>query len=315
MYLMVDRCECMQERGKLFPKASAKAQSAMEYLMTYGWAILMIAIVLGVLFSLGVFSNANITPRARPGACEVFRPNGPGTTQFINTEGICNGEIPQYTAYFGPSTANQIIVNYTFFQGNSFTVLAWVYWPAGTNLASPGTSNGDLGYAWSGPSINDQGFALISRSDHWYLNFYGDDLECTSGPVAGRWYQFGGSWNSSTKTQEIWINGAVNCSRTSDGSLVTDAPLYIGSSLGTWDGGAYMSGYIANIQIYNATVPSNSIMSLYQEGIGGAPIDLQNLVGWWPLNGNAQDYSGNDNNGQINGVAFTSNWQNGYTPP
>ena len=49
--------------------------------------------------------------------------------------------------------------------------------------------------------------------------------------------------------------------------------------------------------------------------IGGAPIDLQHLVGWWPLNGNANDYSGNGNNGQINGVTFVSNWWQGYTPP
>ncbi len=37
-----------------------KAQSAMEYLMTYGWAILIIAVVLGALFSLGVFSGGNL---------------------------------------------------------------------------------------------------------------------------------------------------------------------------------------------------------------------------------------------------------------
>jgi hypothetical protein len=37
-----------------------KAQSAMEYLMTYGWAILIIAVVLGALFSLGVFSGTGI---------------------------------------------------------------------------------------------------------------------------------------------------------------------------------------------------------------------------------------------------------------
>ncbi len=36
-----------------------KAQSAMEYLMTYGWAILIIAIVLAALFSLGVFSSSS----------------------------------------------------------------------------------------------------------------------------------------------------------------------------------------------------------------------------------------------------------------
>jgi hypothetical protein len=33
-----------------------KLQSAMEYLMTYGWAILILAIAAGVLFSLGVFT-------------------------------------------------------------------------------------------------------------------------------------------------------------------------------------------------------------------------------------------------------------------
>ncbi|MGC9099017.1 MAG: hypothetical protein ACP5HW_00500 [Candidatus Micrarchaeia archaeon] len=37
-----------------------KAQSAMEYLMTYGWAILIISVVLGALFSLGVFSGSSM---------------------------------------------------------------------------------------------------------------------------------------------------------------------------------------------------------------------------------------------------------------
>ena len=39
------------------PNGSSKAQSAMEYLMTYGWSILIIAVTLVILFSLGVFSN------------------------------------------------------------------------------------------------------------------------------------------------------------------------------------------------------------------------------------------------------------------
>ena len=37
-------------------KIRMKAQSAMEYLMTYGWAILIISVVLASLFSLGVFN-------------------------------------------------------------------------------------------------------------------------------------------------------------------------------------------------------------------------------------------------------------------
>ena len=41
-----------------------RAQSAMEYLMTYGWAILIIAVVLGALFSLGVFGGGSLVGTA-----------------------------------------------------------------------------------------------------------------------------------------------------------------------------------------------------------------------------------------------------------
>jgi hypothetical protein len=34
-----------------------KAQSAMEYLMTYGWAILIVIVVVAALYSMGVFSS------------------------------------------------------------------------------------------------------------------------------------------------------------------------------------------------------------------------------------------------------------------
>ncbi len=38
-----------------------KAQSAMEYLMTYGWAILIVIIVAAALYALGVFNPATYT--------------------------------------------------------------------------------------------------------------------------------------------------------------------------------------------------------------------------------------------------------------
>lgn len=40
--------------------AKTKAQSAMEYLMTYGWAIIIILVVLGVLYLLNVFTPGSI---------------------------------------------------------------------------------------------------------------------------------------------------------------------------------------------------------------------------------------------------------------
>jgi hypothetical protein len=39
-----------------------KTQSAMEYLMTYGWAILIVTLVVGVLYTLGLFNPSSIAP-------------------------------------------------------------------------------------------------------------------------------------------------------------------------------------------------------------------------------------------------------------
>ena len=78
-------------------------QSAMEYLMTYGWAILILTVVIGALYSMGIFGSTTSAPRAQPGSCRVFRPNGPGTTAYINLEGVCTGQLPQFVATFSGS--------------------------------------------------------------------------------------------------------------------------------------------------------------------------------------------------------------------
>ncbi len=77
----------------------------------------------------------------------------------------------------------------------------------------------------------------------------------------------------------------------------------------------FLGGSIANVQVYNATLDASQIRALYTKGIGAAPIDPNHIVGWWPLNGDANDYSGNNNNGAPTNVVYTSSWTSGYTPP
>jgi hypothetical protein len=61
-----------------------KAQSAMEYLMTYGWAILIVIIVAAALYALGVFNPATFTGRTATG----FQTIGAPTDWDLSSGGI-----------------------------------------------------------------------------------------------------------------------------------------------------------------------------------------------------------------------------------
>ena len=56
-------------------KRKKKAQSAMEYLMTYGWAILIVIIVAAALYALGVFNPATFAGRTSTGFTQLGAPS------------------------------------------------------------------------------------------------------------------------------------------------------------------------------------------------------------------------------------------------
>jgi len=288
-------------RKKPLRKASAKAQSAMEYLMTYGWAILIIAVVLGALFQLGVFNANNFAPKAPPGACQVFRPNGPGTTSFINLEGICSGELPQYVASFSSgnlagSYPNPLVTN-------NFTVTVWLKGQGKAFELAEGTCDEAGAYTWGyydDEGSSNTGVFSFNSVPNQNLNI---------------WYFIAISANNGVVT--LYINGVQISSLDVSTTLSYENVLSIGGNYWCSGFGGGYSGLIANEQLYNTSLSSSEIQALYLEGIGGAPINLQHLVAWWPLNGNAKDYSGNNynllpTNGIIN---YVSNWYSGYTPP
>ncbi len=287
-----------------------RLQSAMEYLMTYGWAILIIAVVLGALFQLGVFNAGTFAPRAPPGACQVFRPNGPGSTNFINLEGVCSGELPQYVASFaGGSTSSNITASTTGLPMGSAqrTVTFWF------DMADPISSEeGWLFHYPSSTSCTNLGFGMFLNGGSFSVTGYCSDTAITSSLNSGTWYFAVAKYDGTYMTGCIYISVSPVCVSPAE-SLNTQSTgsLLINDQYAT----GYFSGKIANFQIYNTSLSTNEIQALYVEGIGGAPLVLQNLVGWWPLNGNANDYSGDNNNGVPSGVTYTSQWTSGYTTP
>ncbi|MEM3260342.1 MAG: LamG domain-containing protein [Candidatus Micrarchaeaceae archaeon] len=115
-----------------------------------------------------------------------------------------------------------------------------------------------------------------------------------------KWYFVFATW-SSGKGISIYVNGVseplsyIVGSKTSTGTLAAGTTGNIASNQGN---GGVLNGMLANLQIYNTSLTQMQQETLYLAGINGHPISYtKNLVAWYPLNGNANDYSGNGNNG------------------
>lgn len=278
-----------------------KEQSAMEYLMTYGWAILIIAVVLGVLYYIGVFNGANLAPKLPPGACQVFRPNGQGSTQNINTQGECMNGLPEYVAQLN-SNSLITINNPPTLSGTSITVTAWVD-PAINNT---GTWIGlvDFGFC------NGEALAINTGGDRF--DDCTGDFSLIHGVPENKWSFLAYTVNGDTVT--LYYDSLSSFVIEGTAPAITKNNIYLGNDeLAGFGARPSLTGYLANVQVYNTSLDPNSIQSLYDEGIGGAPEELQNLVAWWPLNGNANDYSGNQYNGASANILYVSSWTSSYT--
>ncbi len=289
----------------------------MEYLLTYGWAILVIAVALGALFELGLFNPYFFTPKAQPGSCSVFRPYGAGTSTDANLVGTCLNELPTLVAVLTPN-GRYMSVPYskTVSIMQTFTVVFWFdpyqcdlfYWPTAIGQGAEYETGGwriyygnnqctspvntDLTFAYRATSGSPV-WLLFTPNLHlsqWYFVALSYDLPASSASI----YAYNSSLKfKATATSSVYPINSI------DTPLILDAP---------------NSAY-ANVQLYNTSLSQTEINSLYDEGIGGAPIDLQHLAGWWPLNGDIKDYSGNGNNGAVTITDFNSNWWNGYSVP
>ncbi len=108
--------------------------------------------------------------------------------------------------------------------------------------------------------------------------------------------------------------------QTASGSGATFASSAIVLDIGrrAWGSGdSYFDGYIDDVRIYDRILSSGEIgilsnpgfvsdTAIYKEGIGTSPplVDSANLEGYYSLDYNADDYSGNDYHGINNGATF-----------
>ena len=289
------------------------AQAAMEFLVTYGWAIIIIAIVFAALVELGLFGQFTYVPRSSSGSCYVYRPFGAYNIKLIALEGVCQGELPKYVAQFD-GVASYVSSNEIYYEAgtNSMTFTVWfkiLSYPGSYPMIIGDTGgsprNGYDMYV-GGPSSGLYGQLAVER-------FSGGSEASTLSTNAlslNNWYFAAATYNGYQLT--LYINGTL-----AGTPVLTSALITLNGVMGFGEGcsGCFGNYQLADIQEYNAALTQNEIQVLNVEGIGGAPVRLQNLIGWWPLNGDAVDYSGNGNNGNSISVTYIDQWLKGYSIP
>ena len=193
--------------------------------------------------------------------------------------------------------------------GHTYTLVMWV------NIEH---AYGRCGYPCSDLFQTNQGCTSGLEQDPYNATYYQINLlewnsNCGSGATAqgspykyvpyGKWELITGIFKYNFEGN-AWIASCVDTSCTNNSWSLNVPSVY--SMPGTILGSGQVNGKIADVQMYDTALSHNQIKILYEEGYAGIPVTVNGLIAWLSLDGNANDYSGNNNNGVTTNVNWVS---------
>ena len=183
--------------------------------------------------------------------------------------------------------------------GGFNTASFWVQWPGNQVNLVPFAFNGYALYITS----NSIGFTSAGG------NLLGSMTYGTSEFSTTPWVHIVAGFNNgvpAASSDILYINGVRQNLQVLRGSF---SPSVFGGGTVSIGGFAFapgtynaFKGAIADVQLYNSLLTPYQAYSLYASGINGGPVNYSTLAGWWPLNGNLNDYSHYLNNGTATGT-------------
>jgi outer membrane protein assembly factor BamB len=211
--------------------------------------------------------------------------------------------LPSISTNFNGVNAYVVVAGSTLLSPPSFTVVFWVRLPVPdrkwAGIVDRGRDATPMDWYFLGPNQNcgnGQGIIFSANTTELCYN-WGDPY----------WHFVAGVYNNTSHVQYLYVDGVLKGSSGGGPTRSTQKsyPLVIGAR--SPDFAAPFNGSIANVQIYSTALTPQQIQQLYLQGINSPPIPNAGLVGWWPLNGDTNDYSGWFNTGfPFNGVTFNA---------
>ena len=159
-----------------FLRKSRRSQSALEYMMTYGWAILIIVIVAVILYSMGIFN---------PSSSVTFTSSG--FSPFKVSSSLCTSLGLDISIIAGPmpNDASSLVVNKLFITSATGTNTSTVKYPLPYTISlTSGKSTTILVPSISCSSAGAK-YSLLVNLQYSYSTTAGNIVTNTTGTIAG----------------------------------------------------------------------------------------------------------------------------------
>ncbi len=152
---------------------------------------------------------------------------------------------------------------------------------------------------------------LVVNNGKLYFGGDANDFGSTLAVTPNAWHFVGYTYDAGATSVTLYVDGISQTGALTSGGSPTGEPLntvVTASDIGNQIDvpGPSWLGSIANLQVYDTALSSSQALSLYDSGISGSPIIPGDAVAWWSLNGNANDFSGNGNDGTAQNVTFAT---------